>query len=156
MVPQSSKLLKIASQFGTFNPFALAEYLDFDIQYTNDLPKDYEGLAVSELKVLFLSEQFRHTQFCYFLCAHELVHGTRHAGIQAYYNLNRKTKKDLENEADEGAIALLCNYYLELFPDAEKLSIESIANYFEIDESLYALIENELRKIFCNRLGFKM
>ncbi|MGM0215022.1 ImmA/IrrE family metallo-endopeptidase [Enterococcus sp. AZ109] len=156
MALQSSKLLKIASRFGTFNPFALAEYLDFDIEYTNDLPEDYEGLAVSELKVLFLSEKFRNTRFCYFLCAHELVHGTRHNGIQAYYNLNRKTKKDLENEADVGAIALLCNFYLELFPDAEKITVESVANYFDIDDSLYDLIENELRKIINHRFGLSM
>lgn len=151
-----SDLLKIASQIGTYNPFTLAEYLDFDVEYTNDLPPDYEGLAVSELKVLFLLEQFKHSRFCFFLCAHELTHGVCHEGIQAYYNINRDTKKTMENEADAGAVVLLCNFYLELFPEIDKLSVESVANYFELDDDFYVPIETELRKIINAKYNYLM
>lgn len=140
-------LEEIYSSTRTYNPFELANHLDFDIQYTDDLPEGRLGLAVPELNVIFLSYYIKGTRFSYFLCAHELTHCTEHKGIQAFYNCSDRTKGKMEQEADSGAIYILCKFFLEEYSDINPLTIPIIANHFDLDEEFYTLIEKELKEL---------
>lgn len=140
-------LEEIHSWTRTYDPFEIAFYLDFEIVYTSKLPDGQLGLAVPELNVIFLANYIKGTRFSYFVCAHELTHGTEHEGIQAFYNCSNRAKGRLEQEADSGAIYILCKYYLETFPDIDQLNITTLANYYDLDESIYPLIEKELKEI---------
>lgn len=140
-------LEKIYSWIRTYDPFKIAFFLDFDVVYTDNLPEGRLGLTVPELNVIFLSNYIKGSRFSYFICAHELTHGTEHDGIQAFYNVSTRAKGRLEQEADSGALYILCKYYLDEFSDVDQLNIATLANYFELDEDLYPLIEKELKKI---------
>ncbi|WP_242550846.1 ImmA/IrrE family metallo-endopeptidase [Enterococcus hulanensis] len=129
----------------SYDPFEIAFHLDFDIEYVDYLPGGRLGLAVPELKVLFLVNTIKDTMYSYFICAHELTHGTEHEGIQAFYNKSNRTKSRMEQEADAGAIHILCNYYLEEFPEIDRLNVPTVASFFDLDEEFYSLIERELK-----------
>lgn len=131
----------------TYNPFEIACLLDFEIVYVDHLPGDRLGLAVPELEVIFIDSSIKGTRFSYFICAHELTHGTDHEGIQAFYNKSNRTKSRMEQEADSGAIHILCNYYLEEFPEVDQLTVTGVASFFDLDEEFYSLIERELKEL---------
>lgn len=140
-------LEEIFSWTRTYNPFKLAFRLDFEVIFTDDLPGERLGLAVPELKVLFISSCIKGSKFSYFICAHELVHCTEHEGIQAFYNCSERTQGRFEQEADSEGIYVLCKFYLEQFPELDRLNVTTVANYFELNEEFYSIIEKHLRSL---------
>lgn len=144
-------LNSIGDQLNDHNPFKIAEYLGIDVVFTEKLPNTNMGLAVSELKVAFIDSEFWDKPFSYFLCAHELVHAIGHNGIQPYYNFNELAKGKIENEADNGAIKLIVNYYFEIFPNHETFRPELVLNYFDLPEYLLNKVEKEMKYIAIDR-----
>lgn len=105
------------------------------------------GLAVSNLKVVFIESKFGDKPSSYFLCAHELVHVIAHGGIQPYYNSNDRAKGKIENEADSGAIRIIIIYYLKIFSNPETFRSELVLNYFDIPDYLLDKVEKEMKYI---------
>ncbi|MDU0319001.1 MULTISPECIES: ImmA/IrrE family metallo-endopeptidase [unclassified Enterococcus] len=154
MVWAVDELHEIAKKIGTYNPFAIAEYKNVDIVFTDKLPENQMGLAVSELEVAFIKSYFREQPFSLFLCAHELTHVIFHDGIQAYYNRNRFAKGKIENEADKGAVYLLVNYYAELFPYADYFRADLILEYFDLPKYLFGKVEKEMKLFALEKINF--
>lgn len=154
MVWTIDELDEIAKKIGTYNPFAIAEYKNVNIIFTDNLPENQMGLAISELKVAFIKSHFQEQPFSFFLCAHELTHVIFHDGIQAYYNTNKYAKGKVENEADKGAVFLLVNYYAELFPSPDFFRTDLILKYFNLPKYLFGKVEKEMKLFAINKINF--
>lgn len=131
----------------SYDPFEIAHHLDIEIVYTTKLPNGYHGLAVPELNTIFIASFLNGSNYSYFVCAHELIHITEHDGINSFYNANRYSRSKMEYEADNGAIFLLCKYYLYHVASDESVNICTIVSYFGLNEEFYPDIEKCLRFI---------
>ncbi|WP_282803283.1 ImmA/IrrE family metallo-endopeptidase [Secundilactobacillus kimchicus] len=123
-IAEISKL--VTSSYHTADPFILAEKLNIDVRWCT-LGKSPLGKTMYDDKepIILLNDRIYESPLRYFTMAHELGHVIMQEGLIGYYTLNNYTHSSLENEANEFAVALLGQLYLEenqRFPD----------NYFDL------------------------
>lgn len=101
---------------GTCDPFLLADYLGFRIEYGhfNRVPLGQTIPPRHRLipkPIIVLDETLKGCNDSFFVCAHELCHALNHDGLSSYYVANCVSHAKLEVEANRFAIDLAVAHY---------------------------------------------
>lgn len=118
-----------ASRYKTANPFVLADKLNIEVDWVN-LGLFPLGKTVYDHNepIVIMNDRIRNEPVKYFTMAHELGHVILQEGLVGYYVGVRFGHDKLENEANEFAVSLLGQLYIEengYFP----------TNYYELSSS---------------------
>lgn len=109
---------KLGNEFGTFNPFVLAEWLDVEIRYVDFQRKPLGQTSyIFDKAIVFLDDSLRHEDVRFFIAAHELGHTLLHRGLGGYYTSHNVAKGKIERDADCFSVVLLSYYYEEVFSE---------------------------------------
>lgn len=104
----------IGKRYGTFDPFVWADKLNLDIQWKELLPKPLaKTVYFFDEPVIMMSNNIKYSNQRYFVLAHEIGHVLEHKGLAAYYISNKVHERRTEREADEFAVAVVTNLYIE-------------------------------------------
>ncbi|GAX04123.1 prophage protein [Secundilactobacillus pentosiphilus] len=104
----------VAHRYHTADPFTIAEKLNIEVDWVY-LGKSPLGKIIYDDKqpIVMLNKSIRDSPMRYFTMAHELGHTIMQEGLVGYYCLNNWTHSELENEANEFAVSLLAQLYIE-------------------------------------------
>lgn len=105
----SDVVRRLVEQYGTTDPFELADYLEINVKY-KELPRSVDGfyVRIPPDRYIVIKSGFD-TEWNRMICAHELGHDCMHEGL-GYYFLSRQTffrVDKYEREADAFALSLL-------------------------------------------------
>lgn len=119
----------VTRMYKTANPFLLAEKLNVEVDWAK-LGQFPLGKTIydSSAPIVILNERIKNKPVQYFTLSHELGHVILQEGLVGYYVGVRFGHAKLENEANEFAVSLLGQLYIEengRIPD----------NYFELVRS---------------------
>ncbi|KRO09431.1 hypothetical protein IV59_GL000644 [Paucilactobacillus hokkaidonensis] len=107
-------MAQINKQTGTYNPFLIADKLNIEVHWKNIYPRPFgETFYYGEQPIIMLSNSIKDSTERYFVLAHELGHVIEHQGLSAYYTSNSRFHNKTEDEANQFAIKLLTNLYVE-------------------------------------------
>ncbi|MDB8860141.1 ImmA/IrrE family metallo-endopeptidase [Pediococcus acidilactici] len=106
---------KIKQRYNTADPFAIAEKLNIDVEWTNlFLERPFAKTTYDKGQPLVLiNARIKHLPSRNYTMAHELGHVILHEGLSTYYTGVRFGHSKLEHEADIFAAALLGLLYIE-------------------------------------------
>lgn len=129
----------IVKRYKTANPFLLAEKLNVEVDWMplGNFPLGktiYDGSA----PLVVLNERIKNKPIQYFTLSHELGHVILQEGLVGYYVGVRFGHAKLENEANEFAVSMLGQLYIEengKIPD----------NYFQLAHA-YGLPADQLNR----------
>ncbi|WP_056942496.1 ImmA/IrrE family metallo-endopeptidase [Secundilactobacillus kimchicus] len=104
----------VTNSYHTADPFVLADKLNIDVRWKS-LGRSPLGKTMYDNgePIVLLNEQIHDQPLRYFTMAHELGHIIMQEGLIGYYTLNNYAHSSLENEANEFAVALLGQLYIE-------------------------------------------
>lgn len=104
----------IGKRYGTFDPFNWADKLNVQIYWKEVADKPLaETLYYGDTPIIMMSNVIRFSNQKYFVLAHELCHVIEQDGLTAYYSSNVRFKNKSENSADEFAMSVVTNLYIE-------------------------------------------
>lgn len=104
----------IGKRYSTFDPFVWAEKLNVQIYWKEIAEKPLaETVYYGDTPIILMSNVIRYSNQRFFVLAHELGHVIEQDGLTAYYSSNIRFKSKSENSADEFAIAVVTNLYVE-------------------------------------------
>lgn len=107
-------VFSIGKRYGTFNPFVWADHLNIDVQWKNLKEKPLGTTTYYGTRpIVLISDLIKDSNRKYFVLAHEIGHVLEHKGLAAYYISNHVHMRKTEKEADNFAIALVTNLYIE-------------------------------------------
>lgn len=114
----------IGKRYSTFDPFTWADKLNVQIYWKEVADKPLaETLYYGDIPIVMMSNAIRYSNQKYFVLAHEMCHVVEQDGLTAYYSSNIRFKNKSENSADEFAMAVVTNLYIEehgCLPDTYK------------------------------------
>lgn len=110
----TNAIKKLYSLAGTYDPFTIAELMNYDI-YFEDLNKKPLGHCSKILKetVIILDDSLLDSNYRFFVCAHELFHAINHQEYASYYTISSGTKNKMEYEANKFAMELVKMMFFE-------------------------------------------
>ncbi|RRG07794.1 MAG: ImmA/IrrE family metallo-endopeptidase [Lactobacillus sp.] len=116
----------IVDRYQTANPFLLAEKLNVEVDWMplGNFPLG-KTIYDNSAPLIVLNERIKNKPIQYFTLSHELGHVILQEGLVGYYVGVRFGHAKLENEANEFAVSLLGQLYIE-----ENYRIPN--NYFEL------------------------
>lgn len=104
----------IGKRYSTFNPFIWADKLNIQVYWKEVADKPLaETLYYGDSPIIMMSNTIRYSNQRYFVLAHEMCHVIEQDGLTAYYSSNTRFKSKSENSADEFAMAVVTNLYVE-------------------------------------------
>lgn len=104
----------IGKRYGTFNPFSWADFLNLEVYWKELYPRPLaKTVYYEEHPLIFMANQIKNSNQRYFILAHEIGHILEHKGLAAYYISNNVHRRKTEREADEFAMAVITNLYVE-------------------------------------------
>lgn len=104
----------IGKRYSTFDPFIWADKLNIQVYWKEVADKPLaETLYYGDLPIIMMSNTIRYSNQRYFVLAHEMCHVIEQDGLTAYYSSNTRFKSKSENSADEFAMAVVTNLYIE-------------------------------------------
>ena len=107
-------VFNIGKRYNTFDPFTWAEKLNIQIYWKEIADKPLaETLYYGDTPIVMMSNAIRYSNQRYFVLAHELCHVIEQDGLTAYYSSNVRFKNKSENSADEFAMSVVTNLYIE-------------------------------------------
>lgn len=126
----------VTHRYHTADPFTIAEKLNIEVDW-KFLGESPLGKTVydKEDPIVILNSSLRDSPMRYFTMAHELGHIILQEGLVGYYCLNTWTHSEMENEANEFAVSLLAQLYIE---ENDRLP----SNYLELTRT-YGMPGNE-------------
>jgi len=135
---------QIGEEYKTFNPFIWAKDMNLKIYWKEIGPKP---LAVTtfllDKPLTIMSNELKSSNRRYFILAHEMGHALMHKTLKSYYISNNAHRKELEDEANEFAIVVVTNLYIEEYgniPTFKDLSTNYGAERFDNHTNI---LENE-------------
>lgn len=104
----------VTARYGTADPFLIAEKLNVEVDWsslgTSPLGKTiYDNGA----PIIMLNSRIKNSPLRYFTMAHELGHVILQEGLVGYYILVRNGHSSLETQANEFAVSLMAQLYME-------------------------------------------
>lgn len=104
----------VTSSYHTADPFTLADKLNIDVRWSL-LGESPLGMTMydGDDPIIMMNDRIYESPLRYFTMAHELGHVIMQEGLIGYYTLNNFAHSSLENEANEFAVALLGQLYIE-------------------------------------------
>ncbi|WP_125711742.1 ImmA/IrrE family metallo-endopeptidase [Companilactobacillus kedongensis] len=107
-------VFNIGKRYNTFDPFTWADELNVQIYWKEVADKPLaETLYYGDTPIIMMSNTIRYSTQKYFVLAHELCHVIEQDGLSAYYSSNVRFKNKSENSADEFAMSVVTNLYIE-------------------------------------------
>lgn len=104
----------VGIRYSTFDPFIWADKLNVQIYWKEVADKPLaETLYYGDTPIVMMSNAIRYSNQRYFVLAHELCHVIEQDGLTAYYSSNVRLKDKSENGADEFAMAVVTNLFIE-------------------------------------------
>lgn len=104
----------VGKRYSTFDPFIWADKLNVQIYWKKVADKPLaETLYYGDTPIVMMSNAIRYSNQKYFVLAHEMCHVIEQDGLTAYYSSNIRFKNKSENSADEFAMAVVTNLYIE-------------------------------------------
>ena len=104
----------IGQRYSTFDSYIWAEKLNVQIYWKEVADKPLaETLYYTDKPIIMMSNVIRYSNQKYFVLAHELCHVIEQDGLTAYYSSNIRFKNKTANSADEFAMAVVTNLYIE-------------------------------------------
>lgn len=109
----SNLLERIYKKTGTYDPFEIASYFNFPIQYINMDSPLAKTIYLYDQPIILMSSKLKEYTSKYYVCGHELGHIFEHTGIACAYNDNSHFRSSMEREADQFSFELCNGLYHE-------------------------------------------
>lgn len=105
---------KITYDFGTADPFTIADMLNIDVRYC-PLGKMPLGKISYDDKgpIIILNESIKYSEQRYFTLAHEIGHYILHEGLPGYYTGVKFAKDSVELQANSFASGLMVILFMD-------------------------------------------
>lgn len=106
-------LEEIYEEFGTYDPFEIARYLDIPIEYSPISQPLAKTTYLFNQPIITMSDELQDSNLKYFVCAHELGHIFKHTGIACAYDGNTHFRSGMERDANLFGFELCTLLYIE-------------------------------------------
>ncbi len=132
----SKKVDELYRLHGTYNPTALADFLEIQIRYVPFLSNpDGQFINMVDKPIILINEKLRESPKRFFVIAHELFHAIEHSDLAGYYVANDKFRGKLESEANKFAASLIFRFHIDKTGDMP-YSFEKMQLYYGISEDI--------------------
>lgn len=129
------KARRLGFEFGTFDPFSIAEQLNVEVRYV-DFDTNPLGSATKIMDdlIILVDTSLQNSNLRYFVVGHELCHIINHTELGDYYLFQRHGKDKLEKEADLFSWSMIVRLYEELFGEPARC-LQDVGNAFGLNNT---------------------